>query len=139
LACALACFGHYDQLLKRFDAELGACGALLVTRPEVRNRKRQEQRETESPFYARTRLRARFSCNRDEVEATTIERMRRIDDFDLCWRRNISVSRGCIPQPPCSTVSIGGCRSTRGGRKQPADRNILNRRTIAGSDMSRVL
>jgi hypothetical protein len=32
----------------------------------------------------------------------------------------------------CSKASIGGCRNTRGGRKQRADRGIVNRHPIGG-------
>jgi transposase len=36
----------------------------------------------------------------------------------------------------CSKASIGACRNTRGGHKQPANRSIVNRSVLAGSHTS---
>jgi hypothetical protein len=63
--------------------------------------------------------------------------MRRIDDLHIRWYGYVSLSRRGILEPLCWKASIGGCRSTRGDRKPPADRNILNPHLIRRLHKSR--
>jgi hypothetical protein len=60
------------------------------------------------------------------LEATAIERMRRIDDLHIRWHGYVSLSPQGILEPLRWKASIGGCRNTRGVRKPLAERDAMH-------------
>ena len=72
---------------------------LGLTQPEIRDLQGHKQRETESPLYAPTGIRARSSCNGEEAKAPAKKRMGWIDDFDIPWQGQVIISLGGTSKP----------------------------------------